>query len=177
MTQVGSSTHSEAKSTPTSIALTFCALGLFMLAFLSKALVRIPMENSGMGIFVEEDCAMDNVLLLPGGIVDGQQDVVHTNMYSTSALSLFFLMIQCSVSVDACPPAALPHPPSLPMWCMMASGHGLWHSSFHHPAPPPFPSNAVCKCPLPMPAAPHLPTALPHPPFPSLLTWCMKAHS
>ena len=71
--------------------LAFCALlGLFfVLAFLGKTHVRIPMENSRVSTLVEEeeeeeeeeeDCAMDSALPFPGGIVDGQQEVVHTNM-------------------------------------------------------------------------------------------------
>ena len=112
--QVGGSTHSKAESTPTSIALAFCALGLFVLAFLGKALVRIPMENSGMGISVEEDCAMDNALPLPGSIVDGQQDVVHTNMY-VCPFFLFFLQFSavCLLTRTLPPPC----PTLLPFQC------------------------------------------------------------
>lgn len=58
---------------------------------------------------------MDNALPLPSGIVDGQQEVLHTNMYVPF---FFFFPFYDFVHCGRWP--SLSRRPALPTWCAQA---------------------------------------------------------
>lgn len=101
---------------------------------------------------------MDNALPLPSGIVDGQQEVLHTNMY-VPFFFFFLFTILYTVAVGPPFPAALP----FQRGALRPTSDASCPAPSRRPAPTSCPSDAARSVPLPTPAIHRLPAALPAP--------------